>query len=91
MTGREKKIEFIKKLEVTNMDHEKVMIDFDTGRYFRLKGAANDIWEILEDGMTFNQICTRLIAVYEVDKAICEEHVESFLNMMVKYQFIKYV
>ena len=36
-------VRLIKNLDVTDLDGEKVMIDFSSGKYFLLKGAANEI------------------------------------------------
>ena len=35
-------VHLIKHLDVTDLSGEKVMIDFSTGKYFLLKGSANE-------------------------------------------------
>ena len=37
-------IKLKKQLNVTDLAGEKVMIDFESGKYFLIKGAGNDIW-----------------------------------------------
>lgn len=88
--GIDSKIIMLKKPNVTELAGEKVMIDFDTGKYFMLKGVANDIWDILESGITVGEICEKLLAEYEVDRATCEEAVKKFLESMKEYQFISF-
>ena len=36
-------VHLVKHLDVTDLAGEKVMIDFATGKYFLLKGSANEI------------------------------------------------
>ena len=81
-------IKMLKRPDVSELAGEKVMIDFETGKYFMLKGSANDIWELLEDGITAEQIVEKLLDVYEVDKATCENSVHEFLNTLVSNGFI---
>ena len=41
------KIKLKKKLNVTDLSGEKVMIDFESGKYFMIKGSGNDIWDLI--------------------------------------------
>ena len=41
-------IQLKKKLNVTDLSGEKVMVDFDSGKYFMIKGAGNDIWNLIQ-------------------------------------------
>ena len=45
----EKKVVLVKNLEVSDLAGEKVMIDFESGKYFMLKGSANEIWELIQE------------------------------------------
>lgn len=82
-------ITLIKKLDVTDLAGEKVMIDFESGKYFLLKGTANDIWEYIKQPVTVGEIHSRLLSEYEVDADICLEGIVSFLNQIKEYGFIK--
>lgn len=83
-----KKIKILKTTEVSELAGEKVMIDFETGKYFMLKGSANDIWEMLQEGITSAEIVTKLLDIYEVEKDVCEKSVEEFLFSLVDNGFI---
>ena len=85
----EKKIKILKRPEVSELAGEKVMIDFETGKYFMLKGSANDIWGMLEDGVEVNQIVTKLLEIYDVEKSVCEKSVNEFLTTLVSNGFIE--
>lgn len=78
-----------KKLNVTDLAGEKVMIDFETGKYFLIKGTGNDIWDMLQEEITPTQIVDRLLSIYEVSREECEESVMKFLEQMKGNGFIE--
>jgi hypothetical protein len=84
------KVKVLKKPEVSELAGEKVMIDFDSGKYFLLKGAANDIWDLLADGITANEIADRLLKEYEVDSKTCLDSVTEFLHVLLDKGFIAF-
>lgn len=84
-----KRVRLVKKLEVSDLAGEKVMIDFDSGKYFMLKGSANEIWDIIQEEVTVEEITEQLMTEYEVDKEECEESVDEFLDTLLQYKFIE--
>ena len=52
-------IKLIKNLEVTCLNDEKAMVDFETGKYFLLKGSANDIWDYIQEETTVEEIVNK--------------------------------
>ena len=46
---RDQAIELKKTLNVTDLAGEKVMVDFEQGKYFMIKGTGNDIWDMLQE------------------------------------------
>ncbi|HWT76031.1 MAG TPA: PqqD family peptide modification chaperone [Mobilitalea sp.] len=85
------KVKVLRKPEVSDLAGEKVMIDFETGKYFMLKGVANDIWDMLEDGITAEAISESLLKEYDVDEKTCLESVSDFLNVMKEKGLISLV
>ena len=77
-----------KQLNVTELAGEKVMIDFDSGKYFLIKGVGNDIWDMLQEETTPGNIIDKLMGEYEVSIEECEESVMSFLKKMQELGFI---
>ena len=75
-------IKVLKKLNVTDLSGEKVMVDFEQGKYFLIKGVGNDIWDMLEDGITVGQIIGKLLEEYDVAEDVCEQEVVKFLNSL---------
>ncbi len=82
-------IKMAKKPDVTDLASEKVMIDFETGKYFVLVGSANDIWDQLEDTTKFSDVVSKLLDIYEVDKKTCEEEVLVFLKKLTEIGFVQ--
>ncbi len=86
-----KKIKIEKSLDVTELDGEKVMIDFDSGKYFMIKGAGNDIWDMMKDDIQIDTIVDNLLSVYDVERQICQDSVVSFVKQMKDYGFVSLV
>lgn len=79
------KIRMKAKRNVTDLAGEKVMVDFEQGKYFCIKGVGNDIWDMLdgqegEDGITVEAILHKLMEEYEVMEEVCEKEVLAFLE-----------
>lgn len=85
---RERKIRIKKEIEVTELDGEKVMIDFDSGRYFLIKGVGNDIWDMLQQETTPADIIAQLLSEYDVAPEVCETQVMAFLDKIAALDFI---
>lgn len=77
-----------KVISVTDLSGEKVMIDFNSGKYFLLKGVANDIWEMIQESIRVDDIIRNLLNGYDVSERECEESVFEFLNMLDQYELI---
>lgn len=75
-------IKLKKKMNVTDLSGEKVMIDFQSGKYFMIKGAGNDIWEMIQKETTIDEIIVKLLKEYDVSKEECTSSVMSFLTQL---------
>ena len=81
------KIRMKAKRNVTDLAGEKVMVDFEQGKYFCIKGVGNDIWDMLdgqegEDGITVEAILHKLMEEYEVMEEVWEKEVLAFLDKL---------
>ena len=79
------------KRDVTDLAGEKVMVDFEQGKYFCIKGVGNDIWDMLEEqepesgrpgSMPVETILHKLMEEYEVTEEVCEKEVLTFLDKL---------
>ena len=85
---RNSKIILKKKLNVTDLAGEKVMVDFECGKYFLIKGVGNDIWDMIQEEITPNEIIEKLLSEYDVSCEECERSVMDFLSKMESLNFI---
>lgn len=77
-----------KNLKPTDLAGEKVMIDFETGKYFLIKGVGNDIWDMLQKETTPAEIIDTLLKEYDVSEEECEASVMEFLDKLQSVGFI---
>jgi len=84
-----KSIAIVRMPEVTDLAGEKVMVDFETGKYLLLKGVANDIWDLLADSSSSDEIVTKLLSEYEVEEDVCRNEVLGFLDKLADFGFVK--
>ena len=77
-----------KQLNVTDLSGEKVMIDFESGKYFLIKGTGNDIWDMIQTDITVGEIIERLLKEYDVTEEECEKSVNDFLDKLAEFQII---
>jgi len=82
------KISIVKKPDVTDLAGEKVMIDFESGKYFMLTGSANDIWDLLDDGVETEGVVEGLLEIYEVQPEECRDGVLRFLKELEQIGFV---
>ena len=83
------KVHLIKQLDVTDLSGEKVMIDFSTGKYFLLKGSANEIWDMITNDITVAEIRDSLMEIYDVDEDTCMTSIQNFLLQMQQNGFVE--
>jgi hypothetical protein len=88
MVNTNEMIKLKKNLNVTDLSGEKVMIDFESGKYFMIKGTGNDIWDLIQNEISVGDIIEKLLAEYDVSREECTQSVEEFLGKLRELQFI---
>lgn len=81
-------IKMTKQLNVTDLAGEKVMVDFESGKYFLIKGVGNDIWDMIQEEITVGDIISKLLSEYDVSEEECEKSVFEFLGKLKEMDFI---
>lgn len=82
-------IKMLQQPQITDLCGEKVMVDFNKGKYFMLKGVGNDIWDLLENNVKVATIITKLLEEYDVDRETCETSTLKFLQDLEELGFIE--
>lgn len=86
---RDSKVVIAKSVSTSEIDGEKVMIDFETGKYFMIKGVGNDIWGRVQTEITVSDLIDSLLLEYDIDEPTCEKEVIDFLDKLNEYGFLK--
>ncbi|MGE3267718.1 MAG: PqqD family protein [Chloroflexota bacterium] len=61
---------------------EAVLLNTETGVYFGLNGVGTQIWELLSQGLTVDQMYEQLLDSYAVDPEGLREDIEHFLRLL---------
>lgn len=78
-----------KKIDASDIDGDKVMMDLDKGMYFSLNSVGSRIWDIIENPITIDQVVEVLLSEYDIDKNECKETVVSFIKGLEENELIK--
>ena len=81
-------VKLITDINVTELASEKVMIDFATGKYFMIKGVGNDIWDMIQEPITYGEIVAKLLSEYDVSEEECTASVSNFLTKLKELNFV---
>ena len=69
---------------VSDMDGEKVMLSVSNGKYYNLGELGGEIWELMKEPITIQELVTKLQSQYNVDQTDCQSHVTDFLNQLLE-------
>ncbi|MGB0525807.1 MAG: lasso peptide biosynthesis PqqD family chaperone [Flammeovirgaceae bacterium] len=70
------------------LDNETIMMDIQTGEYHNLNNMGNTIWELLEEPLSFSDLCKALLEEYEVSEEVCQQETRHFLKELVDKKLI---
>lgn len=81
---------YIRKKETISgrLHDELVMMDIDKGKYFSLNPIATRIWDLLEQALTLEELCSLLMMEFEVEAEHCRADVEAHLKEMQKLKLV---
>jgi Tfp pilus assembly protein PilP len=67
---------------------ETVMMSIEAGRYFGTNNTGSYIWKILENPLTFKELCDILAADFKITKEQCIDEVTPFIEELSKENII---
>ena len=67
----------------SELDNETIIMNAESGQYFGLDGVGQDIWKLIQNPISLNQICNEILSIYEVTKDECEQDVMSLVNELL--------
>ncbi|MFS0861469.1 lasso peptide biosynthesis PqqD family chaperone [Fredinandcohnia sp. 179-A 10B2 NHS] len=74
---------------VSDMGGEKVMLSVTRGKYFNLGEIGGEIWDLMSQPLSVQEIVTQLVTSFDVDSKECEEQVVDFLESLSKEGLIE--
>jgi hypothetical protein len=72
----------------SKLQEEQVILDIEKGKYFSLNPVATLIWEILEQELSIESICEKLLDEYDVEPERCKQETNAYIQEMMKLGLI---
>lgn len=72
-----------------DLNGEIVALHIERGQCYGLNAVAADIWRMLAEPISLDQICTRLTEDYEIDSPTCREEVLRLVSELEKEGLVK--
>lgn len=60
-----------------------VMMDVDLASYFGVEDVAADVWRMLDEPKSVDDLVTSLADTYDVDPQVCREETTSFVESLL--------
>lgn len=76
-------------IDDADIDGDKVMMNIDKGQYYMINEIGSDIWSILENEITIEELLNKLIDKYDIDKETCKTDVIEFLGRLSDEELIE--
>lgn len=80
-----------KKIFESKIGDDLVMLDIDSGFYFGLNQVASDIWVMMQNPVSEEEIIEELLRKYEVDPTICSAETKELIQQMLEHKIISFV
>lgn len=71
------------------INDETVLLDIESGSYFSLNITGNSIWSLIEEPITFADLCHKLQKEYNVSIEECRSNVSELLNELLEKRLIE--
>ncbi len=72
----------------TELEGETVILDMASGVYSGLDAVGTSIWNLLEQPITFSNLCQKIMEEYDVPEDACRTDVLSFLKDLADNKLI---
>lgn len=73
----------------SDMDGETVMMSIEQGEYYGIDAIGAQIWNMLEEEKSIEDICASLCEKYDVEASVCQRDVIRFLENMHEQKIIE--
>ena len=74
---------------ITNeIDDEVLMMSIEDGKYYGLNAVGSEIWKLIEEPKTLEEIIPALMEIFEIDEDSCRKESLEFIESMIKNNII---
>lgn len=74
----------------SEIDDEIIMLSVNNGEYYGLNSIGSEIWNLLEESITFQELVEQLLSKFEVDKDTCIIETADFLELLFDKSLIEF-
>lgn len=74
--------ERIGQLNIAEIGYEKAILDVNTGKYHVLNKMGTEIYNMIDEQKSIQEIVNVLLDRYDVQKDICLNEVEAYINLL---------
>jgi len=71
------------------IDGEAILINLTTGVYYSMAGSGAEIWSLIEQGCSREEIVEEMTARYDVDRSRCREDIVTLWRTMISEDLIQ--
>lgn len=71
-------------LIAASIDDDLVMMSVDQGEYYGITGVGSQVWEMLAEPISVENITRYICAKYAVDKTSCQTDIQSFVEELLQ-------
>jgi hypothetical protein len=71
------------------VDDEALILDTTSGYYFSMNGTATDIWCLLNEGKSIDEVAQTIAQQYEIDAETAKNDVRELIANLSKEQIAK--
>ncbi len=68
----------------TDMDGDIVMMDIQSGKYYKFGGVSGVIWQTIETQISIDALVEKLLAEYDIARGECESQTMTFIGQLVE-------
>ncbi len=70
------------------LDEEVMIINLKNGHYFNISGSGAEIWQLLQQGCSIDQILSKLSQCYRGTPTTFQSHLDDFLKSLQREELI---
>ena len=78
-------------LIAASIDNDLVMMSVDKGEYYGITGVGSQVWEMLAEPTSVEDMTRHICAEYAVDETTCQTDIQSFVEEMLQLGLVSIV